>query len=177
MTLLIAKSLHIIGFTCWFAGLFYIVRLYIYDVEARATGGKVGEALCAQFQVMQRRLWYGITWPAMCFTWVFGLWLVSQQSSIATWLIIKLGLLVLLVGYHLLLGSIRKALLTDKGTPWSSRSLRILNEVATLFLVAIVFTAVLKSALTWTVALSVMGSLVLLLAGGFGAYQIIRNRR
>ena len=79
MTYQLAKALHVIGFVSWFAGLFYIVRLFIYQVEAAR--GPNAAALVPQFQLMQRRLWYGITWPAMVFTWAAGLWLAMQYAG------------------------------------------------------------------------------------------------
>ena len=83
----------------------------------------------------------------MGFTVVFGVWLAFLYGTLSAWLVVKFGLVALLLAYHHLLGRIHSALLAGTST-WSSRSLRMLNEVATLFLVAIVFVAVLKNALT-----------------------------
>jgi len=180
MTLLVIKALHIIGFTCWFAGLFYVVRLFIYNTEARDRNDAASEAMVAQFNGMQRRLWYGITWPALVVTVFFGGWMVVRMVSVygtlAPWLHLKLGAVGLLVGYHLLLGHIHRRIVANRST-WSSRSLRILNEAATLFLVAIVFIAVLKDQLTLQVAAVVLGSFSLLLVVGFLVYQGVRRRR
>jgi len=175
LTYSVFKALHIIAFTCWFAGLFYVVRLFVYNTEARAKNAAHNAAFQAQFNLMQSRLWYGITWPAMVCTVTFGGTLIYMQGALLPWLHLKLTLVALLIGYHFLLGHIHRKLVTGTST-WSSRSLRALNEVATLFLVAIVFTAVLKSSLTFAVAATVMGVFCGLLIGGFLLIQAIRKR-
>ena len=174
MTYAIVKALHIIGFTCWFAGLFYVVRLFIYPTEAREEAG--AERLVEQLSLMQRRLWSGITTPAMVATVFFGSWLAFLYGTLSTWLVVKLVLIALLLGYHHLLGRIHKELLAGTST-WSGRSLRMVNEVATLFLVAIVFVAVLKNALTLQLMATVLGVFGVLLVGGFVLYQRVRTAR
>ena len=176
MTYGIIKSLHIISFTCWFAGLFYIVRLFVYNAENQARESNLAEAFHRQFCLMQHRLWYGITWPAMISTIVFGLWLVVLLGAIPPWLHVKFTLLAGLVAYHLLVGRIHRQI-TAGQSRWTSTGLRALNELATVFLVAIVFTAVLKSSLTINVAITVLVCFLILLAAGFGSYHIIRKRR
>ena len=172
---LVIKALHIIGFTCWFAGLFYVVRLFIYNVEAREREGAVRDALVEQLNTMQRRLWYGITVPAMVFTLIFGFWLLHLYGDLSGWIIAKLVLVFALVGYHHVCQKIHKDLVAGTCT-WSSRSLRILNEVATVFLVAIVFTASLKHMMTLSLALKILGVFVLLLVVGFTVYQRVRKK-
>jgi len=172
MTYSIVKALHIIGFTCWFAGLFYVVRLFIYNTEAQEEGA---ERLVEQLSLMQRRLWRGITTPAMVFTLIFGLWLVHLYGSLSGWVTIKLSLIALLVAYHHLLGRIHQQVL-DRKSQWTSKSLRMLNEVATLFLVAIVFVAVLKDGLTLSIMATVLGVFAVILVGGFVIYQRVQNR-
>ena len=117
MTYAIVKALHIIGFTCWFAGLFYVVRLFIYNTEAREQEGT--EKLVAQLSVMQPRLWRGITNPAMVVTVIFGLWLVGLYGSFTGWVTIKLILVGGLLVYHHLLGRIHRAILGGTSM-WSS---------------------------------------------------------
>ncbi|HWN70805.1 MAG TPA: CopD family protein [Haliangium sp.] len=175
-----AKALHVIGFVSWFAGLFYIARLYIYDVEAEQREPEAQRVLQEQLRVMQRRLWYGITWPAMILTFVCGWWMLAPRllgsMPWETWLLIKLGLLSGLLGYHLLCGRIRKQLVA--GTcRWTSQGLRMWNEVATLFLVAIVFDAVLKTMgnVLWGVAGLVVFAVVLMIA--IRVYRRVREGR
>jgi protoporphyrinogen IX oxidase len=177
MGYLFAKALHIVGFVSWFAGLFYIVRLFIYHVEAAARPEPERSLLQAQFTLMERRLWLAITVPAMVITVVFGGWLGYTYLSavpLATgaWLLVKLGLVALLLAYHLLCGRIRKQLAA--GTcKWTSPQLRMWNELATLLLVAIVMLAVFK-----TLFSAVWGTLALV---GFGlalgaAVRLLRKR-
>jgi putative membrane protein len=175
-----AKALHVIGFVSWFAGLFYISRLYIYDVEAESREPTAQRVLQEQLRVMQRRLWYGITWPAMILTFVFGWWMLAPRllgsMPWETWLLVKLGLVAGLFGYHLLCGRIRKQLVA--GTcRWSSQGLRMWNEVATLFLVAIVFDAVLKTMrnVLWGVAGLVVFAIALMIA--IRVYRRVREGR
>ncbi|WP_428267037.1 CopD family protein [Haliangium sp.] len=149
MSYQLAKALHIIGFVSWFAGLFYIVRLYVYDVEANQRDAAAREVLHPQLRLMQRRLWHVITWPAMVLTLVGGLSMVVtlvRQDLFANqgWLHIKLVLVAALVGYHLQCGRIRKQLAA--GTfRWSGQRMRMWNELPTVLLVAIVFDAVYRT--------------------------------
>jgi putative membrane protein len=175
-----AKALHVIGFVSWFAGLFYISRLYIYDIEAEARAPPARRVLQEQLRMMQRRLWYGITWPAMILTFVFGSWMLAPRllgsMPWETWLSIKIGLVAGLLGYHLLNGRIRKQLAA--GTcRWSSQGLRVWNELATLFLVAIVFDAVLKTMgnVLWGVAGLVVFAVALMIA--IRVYRRVREGR
>jgi putative membrane protein len=150
MNILYIKALHIIFVVTWFAGLFYIVRLFIYDVEATAKPEIERTILTNQFRIMQKRLWYGITWPSAILTWVFGLWLVFDNIDFLKmpWFHIKLTAVVLLTLYHLSCGIILNQL--KNGTcKYSSTQLRIWNEVATLFLVTIVFVVELQHTLNW----------------------------
>lgn len=143
----LAKALHIIGFVCWFAGLFYAIRLFIYRVEAQDREPDARAVLEAQLSIMTRRLWFGITWPSMIGTVGFGLWLLYQYKLWSLpWVHIKLTLVSLLVVYHLISHRIYNQLKAGE-CRWSSKSLRIWNEVATLLLVAIVFVAVFKQGL------------------------------
>lgn len=163
------KAIHLIGMVAWFAGLFYIPRLFIYDVEASEHPPAVRDGLRDQLRVMQRRLWYIITWPAMIVTVVFGLWtmmqLISSSGGMASWLHIKLTMVVLLVLYHLQCGRIRRKLLAGTFT-WSSKHLRMWNEVSTLLLVGMVFVAVKKNSLdaVWGMAGLVIMAVCLMIA-------------
>lgn len=141
----VIKALHIIFVITWFAGLFYIVRLFIYSAEAAFKDDAIArEVLLEQFDVMKRRLWYGITWPSAILTFIFGVWLVVLYGALPLWLILKLGLVTALYFYHFSCQRIYKQQL--KGDyKYTSYQLRIWNEVATLFLFAIVFVVILKS--------------------------------
>src|SRR5450755_4338244 len=131
------KSLHIIFIVTWFSGLFYVVRLFVYHTEAAAKSEPERTILLQQFRVMIRRLWLGITWPSAILTLIFGPWLLLLLGYMPTWLWIKLGFVLGLYGYHFSLQYIYKQQM--KGIfRYSSQQLRIWNEVATIFLVAIV---------------------------------------
>ncbi|MCC5916052.1 MAG: CopD family protein [Cryomorphaceae bacterium] len=153
--MLYLKSLHIIFVVTWFAGLFYIVRLFVYAAEARTDPDQTKQKiLLDQFFLMQRRLWYGITWPSAILTFIFGHWVLIElgwHTQMLTdgfsWLLIKYILVWLLLGYHLYCHKIfiqqQKGIFKHTGN-----QLRIWNEVATLLLVSIVFLVVVKSALS-----------------------------
>ena len=161
MTYVVVKSLHVVGLVCWFAGLFYIVRLFIYHTEAQDELLPKREILTAQFILMARRLWFGITVPSMVVTTATGGWLLTYQSiAQSPWLHLKFALLALLFAYHFHCGWIRKKLAAG-ARPFTSPQLRAYNEVATFLLVGIVFAAVGKSVAT---ALWAIGGCALLFA-------------
>lgn len=161
------KALHLVFVVSWFAGLLYIVRLFIYHVEAAARPEAERRVLEAQFAIMERRLWYAITWPAMILAAVFGISLmILIRAWEQPWFHLKLVFLALLLGYHLYCGKIRKDLARG-ACRLTSKRLRVWNEVATLLLFAIVFTAVTKSpamagkAMAWVVAVAALATFVL----------------
>lgn len=139
------KALHIIFVTTWFAGLFYIVRLFIYHTEANELDDVKKNILISQFKIMQKRLWFGITWPSAIVTLFFGMSLIHNFMPISNhpWLIVKLFFVFGLFLYHLSCHKIFKELQNDI-VKYTSTQLRVWNEVATIFLVAIVFLVVLK---------------------------------
>lgn len=178
MELLYIKSLHIIFVVTWFAGLFYIVRLFIYDIESNMKSEPERTILTAQFSIMQKRLWYGITWPSAILTWVFGLWLVYSNPDFLRmpWFHIKLTAVVLLSIYHLSCGMIHKQL--RAGTcKFTSTQMRVWNEVATIFLVAIVFLVELQHTLNWLYGLLglLLFTVVLILA--IKIYKHLRSNK
>lgn len=172
MTLFYLKALHLIFVVTWFAGLFYIVRLFIYDTEASEKPENERKILQDQFSIMQKRLWYGITWPSAIMTAIFGLSQIHAFLPLDQhpWLIYKLVLVALLYAYHLSCGWIFKQL-QKKRYPLSSTQLRLWNEVATLFLVGIVFLAVLKSLMGLLQGLLGLFGLMLVLLIAIKAYK------
>src|SRR3984885_1820039 len=142
------KALHIIFIVTWFSGLFYMVRLFIYNTEAAAKPEPDRTILQEQFRIMIRRLWLGITWPSAILTLIFGPWMMILMGSAPLWLQVKIGFVVLLYAYHFSLHYIYRQQM--KGVfRWSSQQLRIWNEVATVFLVAIVMLATVKDSMSW----------------------------
>lgn len=146
------KALHIIFVVSWFAGLLYIIRLFIYHAEASSKPDDIRQALQGQFQLMEWRLWYIITWPAALLATFFGLWLAESHGLWNQgWMQVKLSLVALLwvyqwITHRLFLGFQKNQIM------WTSNHLRIWNELATLWLVAIVFVVTLKNALNWIYA-------------------------
>jgi protoporphyrinogen IX oxidase len=135
------RALHIIAQVTWFAGLFYIFRLFVYHVE------NAGDAkVTAVLEVMERRLYRGICMPAMVITTLFGILLWSSNVSgylATTWFKVKLVALVALFGYHFYSGRVRRQLAA--GTcRLTSRQCRLINEVPTVLLLTIVTMAVVK---------------------------------
>lgn len=159
------KALHIIFVITWFAGLFYIVRLFVYSAEVNEKPEPERSILLKQFGVMQKRLWYGITWPSAILTLIFGTWIGLLYGVLPTWLLVKLIFVSGLFVYHIILHVIFKQQ-QKENFKWTSYQLRIWNEVATVFLVAIVMLAVVKQllSLVWGVGVLVVFSLLLLLA-------------
>ena len=130
------KTFHIIGFVAWFAGLFYLVRLFIYHVEAEQKEEPQRSILNKQFILMERRVYKIIANPGMIITLVAGFSMLYLQPAWfkQPWMHAKLTLLFLLVGYHHFCLGIMKKL--EKGTnKFGSQKLRMINEIATLFLV------------------------------------------
>ena len=137
------KALHIIFVVTWFAGLFYIVRLFIYSAEANLKPEPEKSILFKQLALMQSRLWYIITWPSAILTLIFGGSLWYMLGSLPTWLAVKLCFVLGLFLYHLSLHKI--FIQQSKGIfKYSSQQLRMWNELATLFLIIIVMLAVVK---------------------------------
>jgi putative membrane protein len=144
------KALHIIFVVSWFAGLFYIVRLFIYHTEAQERDEQAKKILSDQFEIMEKRLWWIITTPAMVLTIVFGVWMLFLIPAylMTGWMHAKLGFVLLLLVYHFVCQKIMFDLKKGK-FKWRSNGLRLWNEVATLALVAIVFLVVYKNSMDW----------------------------
>lgn len=159
------KALHIIFVVTWFSGLFYIVRLFVYAAEANVKPDPERNILLNQYSIMQKRLWYGITWPSAILTLIFGTWIGILYGSLPAWLLIKLFFVLGLFIYHLSLHSIFLQQQKQRFR-WPSQKLRVWNEVATIFLITIVMLAVVKQLLSvfWGIAVLIAFSIVLLIA-------------
>lgn len=169
-------ALHIIFVVTWFAGLFYIVRLFIYHAEAEKKTDPEKSILQKQYKLMEKRLWYGITWPSLLGTYTFGSWMAYSNFSYyfsSPWFILKLAFVFGLTLYHIQCHVMFTHFQKDI-VKYSSFKLRMWNEVATLFLVSIVFIVVLKNTLSFIWALL---GLVLFSVTIFLAIKIYKNRR
>lgn len=148
------KATHIIFMVSWMAGLFYGVRLFIYHTEANSKAEPEKTILTKEYTKITNRLWSIITTPAMVLTVIAGgvmLYLVPGLLQ-TPWMHVKLGFVVALLAYHFICQRVMKQL--RNGTSrWTSNQLRLWNEVATILLVAIVFTVILKSAIDWVYGL------------------------
>lgn len=172
------KSFHIIGVVVWFAGLFYLVRLFIYHQEAAQQPEPLRAAFQAQYALMERRLANIITTPGMAVTlgaaagllWLNPAWL--QQG----WLHAKLGFVAALLAYHLvcywLMGQLQRG---ECG--WSGRQLRALNELPTLLLVIVVLLVVFKQQFPTGAATWLTVALVVFMAGSIQFYARWRRLR
>jgi len=175
------KALHIIFIVTWFAGMFYIVRLFIYNTEANSKSEPEKSILQKQFSVMIKRLWFGITWPSAILTLIFGPWVMMKggwdktlTDATGRWLLIKLCFVVLLYVYHFTLHSIYKQ--EAKGIfKYSPQQLRIWNEVATIFLIPIVILATVKSGISWLWGLVGLIGFVIVLMSAIKIYKALRK--
>jgi len=174
MTYFYIKALHIIFIVTWFAGLFYMVRLFVYSAEANEKSEPERSILLKQFALMQRRLWYGITWPSAILTLIFGTWIGIIYGSLPTWLLVKLIFVLGLFLYQLSLQSIFNQQ-QKENFKWTSQRLRMWNEVATLFLIAIVMLAVVKELLSLVWGVGVLAAVTLLLLLAIKIYKKYRK--
>ena len=177
------KALHIIFIVTWFAGMFYIVRLFIYNTEAAQKSEPEKSILQQQFGVMIKRLWLGITWPSAVLTLVFGPavlfhahWNEVLFTPVGRWLLIKLVFVVFLYAYHFSLHTIYKQQM--KGVfKFSSQKLRIWNEVATIFLIAIVMLATVKQSISFVWGLVGLIGFVVVLMSAIKIYKAMRSKQ
>lgn len=150
MDFLYIKALHIIFVVTWFAGLFYIIRLFIYHVEAETKLEPAKEILQTQYKLMSKRLWYIITWPSAILASIFAFWMLYESPYYLTepWMHVKLAFVLALYFYHYSCQRIYTQLQNDV-IKYSAFKLRLWNEVATIILFAVVFLVTLKSAINW----------------------------
>ncbi len=175
------KALHIIFVVTWFAGLFYIPRLLIYNREAQDKPTAVKTILQQQFAIMLKRLWYGITWPSAILTLILGLWTLwsggwLQNFGAHTWLHIKLALVLLLYVYHYSLQILLQQQLNGSFN-YSSQQLRIWNEVATIFLVSIVMLVTVKQNMSAVWGILGLAAFVVVLMSAIRIYKLQREKK
>lgn len=176
------KAVHIIFVVCWFAGLFYMPRLLIYNREAQDKSEPEKNILSNQYKVMQKRLWFGIAWPSAIITLIMGLvvlfvgkWDKSMAAGQASWLWVKLVFVVLLYGYHFSINTMFRQQQKDI-FKYTSQQLRIWNELATLLLFAIVFLATVKQSFSFVYGIIGILALVIVLMLAIRIYAIVRKK-
>ncbi len=142
------KAFHLVGIVSWFAGMFYLPRLFVYHAEAYEQPEPARSILTQQYQIMEKRLYRIIMTPAMLLTLAMAIGLISTEPEILKqpWLHIKLGLVAILLGYHHLCGRIMKKFAIDE-CKMTGQQFRWFNEFPTVFFVIIVMLAVFKNTL------------------------------
>lgn len=176
------KALHIIFVVTWFSGMFYMPRLFIYNTEAREKVEAVRTVLHEQFNIMMKRLWYGITWPSAILTLIFGLIVMFKGSwnkvllePEGRWLLVKLCFVGGLYVYHFTLHKIFKQQVRGD-FKYTSQQLRVWNEVATIFLIAIVMLAVVKQSMSFIWGVIGLIVFIALLMSAIKIYKLIRAK-
>lgn len=169
------KAIHIIFIVTWFAGMFYIPRLFIYTTEANEKNEPDRTILQNQLLMMSKRLWFGITWPSAILTLIFGIWMGLLYGSLQQWLIIKLCFVLGLYIYHFSLHKIFTQQ-QKKIFKYSSQQLRIYNEIATIFLVAIVMLVSVKQSMSLVWGGIGLVLLIVLLMSAIKIYKLLRNK-
>lgn len=172
------KSLHLIFIITWFAGLFYIVRLFVYQIEAFQKPSPEKDILGKQLKIMASRLWNIITWPSMILALLFGTWLIliNPEFLYLPWMQVKLAFVLILVIYQFKCHQIFKQLQNDV-VKHSSNYMRLFNEVPTLILFAVVFLVILQSAVNWIYGTIGIFVFAIMLMMGYKLYKRIRENR
>ncbi|MEN9489114.1 MAG: hypothetical protein RL494_1379, partial [Bacteroidota bacterium] len=161
----------------WFAGLFYIVRLFVYQIEANEKPSPEKEILQNQYKIMTYRLWYIITWPSAILATLFAVWLLVLMPDWLQmpWMHVKLGFVFLLYLYHYKCHKIYLHLQKNE-MKYSSNFMRIWNEGATIILFAVVFLVILKNAVNWIYGVIGIVLFSVLIMLGIQFYKKIREK-
>ncbi|POY39849.1 protoporphyrinogen IX oxidase [Flavobacterium alvei] len=174
------KSLHLIFVITWFAGLFYIVRLFVYQIEANDKPSPEKEILQKQYKIMTYRLWYIITWPSAVLASFFAFWMLFFTPTGNAWLQmpwmhVKLGFVFVLYLYHYKCHKIYQELQNDQ-VKYTTNHMRLWNEGATIILFAVVFLVILKNAINWIYGVVGIMLFSILIMLGFQFYKRIREK-
>lgn len=171
------KALHLIFVITWFAGLFYIPRLFIYHIEAAEKDEPEKSILTTQLKLMTKRLWYIITWPSAVLAILFAIWLLILVPGWLqmAWMHVKLAFVVLLIAYHLKCHHIFNQMQENIIT-WTSSQMRLWNEGSTLILFAVVFLVILRDALNWIYGVAGIFLLAVMLMLGIRIYKRLRSK-
>ncbi|HKL35828.1 MAG TPA: CopD family protein [Salegentibacter sp.] len=171
------KALHLIFVITWFAGLFYIPRLFIYHIEATQKSEPEKSILATQLKLMTKRLWFIITWPSAILASLFAFLLLYLSPGWLSqdWMLVKLGFVVLLYIYHIKTHLIFKELQSDI-VKWTSNKMRLWNEVSTLILFSVIFLVIVRDALNWIYGVLGIFLLGVMLMLGVKIYKRIRTK-
>lgn len=171
-------AIHIIFVVSWMAGLFYIVRLFIYHTEANLKPDVERNILQKQFEVMESKLWNIITTPAMVLALSAGITMLFLNPGLlkTDWMWVKLFFVLGLLIYHFTCQNLIQQLKKGKYA-MTSTQLRLWNELATIFLVAIVFTVILKNAIDWIYGLIGLIAFAVIIMSAVKIYKNYRNKK
>lgn len=170
------KALHLIFVITWFAGLFYIPRLFVYQIEAAEKPEPDRTILGDQLKLMAKRLWFIITWPSAILASAFAFTLLAMVPGWLEqpWMNVKLGFVVLLFAYHFKTHLIFKEL--QKGIiNWTSNGMRIWNEGSTLILFSVIFLVIVRDTINWIYGVLGIFLLGIMLMLGIKLYKRIRS--
>jgi putative membrane protein len=170
------KAFHIVGIVAWFAGMFYLPRLFVYHAEANEQAEPARSILRNQYQIMEQRLYSIIMTPAMVLTVAMAIGLVTTEPEVMkdTWLHVKLAIVLLLIGYHHYCKRIIKKLAVDE-CRMTSQQFRWFNEIPTVLFVLVVLLAVFKNSLPTSPTVWAIAAMVVAMAAAIQLYG--RKRR
>ncbi|NEQ71217.1 MAG: protoporphyrinogen oxidase HemJ [Symploca sp. SIO2D2] len=165
------KAFHLIGVVVWFAGLFYLVRLFVYHAEASQEPEPAQTILKNQYQIMEKRLYHIITMPGMVVTVAMAIGLLSTEPEVlkSGWMHIKLAFVVALLAYHFYCGRLMKQLEAGECN-WSGQQFRALNEAPTILLLVIVMLAVFKNSFPTDISAWLVFGLIIVMAASIQLY-------
>ncbi len=177
MAYLWLKAFHLIGVVVWFAGLFYLVRLFVYHAEALQEPEPAQTILKDQYQLMEKRLYDIITTPGMVVTAAMAIGLLINQPNLlkSGWLHVKLGFVAFLLIYHFYCGYLMRKLAAGE-CAWTGQQFRALNEAPTVLLVVIVLLAVFKGNLPADITTWVVVAMVIAMVATIQLYAKKRRR-
>ncbi len=176
MSYLWFKAFHIVGIVAWFAGLFYLPRLFVYHAEAYEQPEPARTILTSQYQIMERRLYSIIMTPAMLLTIAMAIGLVSTEPEVLKqpWFHAKMAIVVLLIGYHHYCKRLMKKLALDE-CKMTGQQFRWFNEIPTVLFIVVVMLAVFKNSLPTDITVWGIAGMVVAFAVAIQLYA--RKRR
>ncbi|MBD2038153.1 protoporphyrinogen oxidase HemJ [Leptolyngbya sp. FACHB-321] len=170
------KAFHLVGIVCWFAGMFYLPRLFVYHAEANEQPEPARSILKSQYQIMEKRLYSVIMTPAMLLTVAMAIGLVTTEPDVLKqpWMHAKLACVVLLIGYHHYCKRLMKQLAADE-CKMTGQHFRWFNEFPTVFFIVVVMLAVFKNNLPTD--LTVWGIVAMVISFAIAIQLYARKRR
>ena len=177
MSYLVLKTIHLIAVVSWFAGLFYVGRMFIYFKESALFEEKKKQILQDQFKLMTKRCMYIITWPSLALTTIFGLYLLHEIQPLIylDWIKVKLIFVTILIVYTAYCQKILNTIIKLNAISMSDFKLRLFNEFATLLLISLISLAILKTSLSWLKAIIVFVTVAITLLFLIRLYKKYNN--